>query len=104
MAARLDIERGRGVPLTDAERRARHLELYGTEELPPRGTGLAQMPARMGTSRALWMTAGAGIGAGVGAVLGVRVASTIGGVIGSSLGSALGVLLTDRIIHTARRV
>jgi len=33
-------ERGQGVPLTDAERRERHYELYGNSLLPPRGTGL----------------------------------------------------------------
>jgi hypothetical protein len=39
MAARK--ERGKGVPLTDEERQARHRELYGSEELTPRGTGLS---------------------------------------------------------------
>jgi len=29
-----------GVPKTEAERMATHKSLYGTEELPPRGTGL----------------------------------------------------------------
>ena len=33
-------ERRLGVPRTDEERLARHRELYGEEELPPRGTGL----------------------------------------------------------------
>ena len=33
-------ERGKGVPLTDAERAARHYEQYGVFELPERGTGL----------------------------------------------------------------
>lgn len=28
-----------GNPRTDEERRARHLERFGTAELPPRGTG-----------------------------------------------------------------
>ncbi|MHA1288096.1 MAG: hypothetical protein ACTSPB_11900 [Candidatus Thorarchaeota archaeon] len=28
-----------GMPRTDAERMARHQRLYGTSELPPRGTG-----------------------------------------------------------------
>ena len=28
-----------GVPLTDEQRKERHKSLYGTEELPPRGTG-----------------------------------------------------------------
>ena len=35
-------ERGYGIPRTDEQRRARHYDLYGTEELPPRGTGLSQ--------------------------------------------------------------
>lgn len=35
-----DSERRRGQPRTDEERRQRHQELYGTDELPPRGTGL----------------------------------------------------------------
>jgi len=29
-----------GQPRTDEERMARHLSLYGTKDLPPRGTGL----------------------------------------------------------------
>jgi len=29
-----------GKPRTEAERRARHKKMYGTEKLPPRGTGL----------------------------------------------------------------
>ena len=29
-----------GKPRTEAERRARHRRMYGTEKLPPRGTGL----------------------------------------------------------------
>ena len=33
-------ERRKGVPRTDEERTARHKELYGTSNLPPRGTGL----------------------------------------------------------------
>ena len=33
-------ERRKGVPRTDEEREARHKELYGTSNLPPRGTGL----------------------------------------------------------------
>ena len=28
-----------GQPRTDEERRKRHKKLYGTDELPPRGTG-----------------------------------------------------------------
>jgi uncharacterized protein YneF (UPF0154 family) len=31
-----------GQPLTEEERRQRHYALYGTTELPPRGTGLAK--------------------------------------------------------------
>ena len=31
-----------GHPLTEEERRQRHYALYGTTELPPRGTGLAK--------------------------------------------------------------
>jgi len=31
-----------GRPRTDAERRARHYSLYGTTDLPPRGTGLGR--------------------------------------------------------------
>ena len=39
--ARQGDERGKGIPRTDAERRARHSDLYGDDsELPPRGTGL----------------------------------------------------------------
>lgn len=34
-------ERGQGVPLTEKERAQRHYEQYGTDELPPRGTGLS---------------------------------------------------------------
>jgi len=33
-------DRRMGNPRTDEERRERHRERYGTEELPPRGTGL----------------------------------------------------------------
>jgi hypothetical protein len=33
-------QRRMGKPRTDAERRARHMAIYGTEKLPPRGTGL----------------------------------------------------------------
>lgn len=40
--AREGEERGRGTPLTDEEREERHVEEYGTNELPPRGTGLGQ--------------------------------------------------------------
>jgi len=29
-----------GKPKTEAQRRARHKRLYGTEKLPPRGTGI----------------------------------------------------------------
>jgi len=32
--------RRKGRPRTEEERRARHKRLYGTTELPPRGTGL----------------------------------------------------------------
>ena len=32
-------ERRMGNPRTDAERRQRHKSIYGTSELPPRGTG-----------------------------------------------------------------
>ena len=35
-----DGQRRFGRPRTDEERRARHKKLYGTNELPPRGTGL----------------------------------------------------------------
>lgn len=31
-----------GVPLTDEERARRHYQIYGTQQLPPRGTGLAR--------------------------------------------------------------
>jgi len=37
-------ERRKGVPRTDEERTARHKELYGTSDLPPRGTGLSWKP------------------------------------------------------------
>ena len=33
-------DRGYGIPLTDEERQARHFDRYGTQTLPPRGTGL----------------------------------------------------------------
>lgn len=36
-------ERGRGIPLTDEERTRRHYEQYGTEILPPRGSGLSSI-------------------------------------------------------------
>jgi len=32
--------RRRGKPRTDEERRTRHKRIHGTDELPPRGTGL----------------------------------------------------------------
>ena len=35
-----DGQRGMGNPRTDAQRRARHKDLYGNDNLPPRGTGL----------------------------------------------------------------
>lgn len=35
-----DRQRRYGNPKTDEERRKRHKALYGTSELPPRGTGL----------------------------------------------------------------
>ena len=34
------MERRKGKPRTDEERKARHKRLYGTDKLPPRGTGL----------------------------------------------------------------
>ncbi|MBA7597123.1 hypothetical protein ES703_04118 [subsurface metagenome] len=37
-------DRRYGHPRTDEERRERHLALYGTEELPERGTGLSSNP------------------------------------------------------------
>jgi hypothetical protein len=35
-------ERRAGHPRTDEERKVRHKRLYGTEKLPPRGTGLSR--------------------------------------------------------------
>ena len=34
------MERRKGQPRTEKERKTTHRELYGYEELPPRGTGL----------------------------------------------------------------
>ena len=45
MSARQDEERGKGIPFTEEERAARHYEQYGTTDLPPRGTGLGELPA-----------------------------------------------------------
>ena len=39
-----DGKRRMGKPRTDAERRKRHKSLYGTSKLPPRGTGLRNLP------------------------------------------------------------
>jgi hypothetical protein len=38
----MTAERGYGVPRTDTERAAEHAALYGNENLPERGTGLAR--------------------------------------------------------------
>lgn len=38
--AREGEQRGKGIPLTDEERKERHYSQYGTTTLPTRGTGL----------------------------------------------------------------
>lgn len=38
-----DGQRRLGHPRTDEERRRRHKALYGTDKLPPRGTGLRRL-------------------------------------------------------------
>lgn len=43
MSARQGEERGRGIPRTEEERRARHEELYPGTELPERGYGLTRI-------------------------------------------------------------
>ena len=100
--ARTGTERGRGMPLTDEERLARHLSLYGTEELPERGTGLAQELSTLGFARTVWLAGGGGAGAGIGVYAGNRIAGTGGGILGAILGSVLGVVVVDRIIHAMR--
>ena len=102
MAARRGTERGRGVPLTDAERQARHLAIYGTDGLPSRGTGLAVDPERMGTVRVLWVAGGAGVGAGTGVFVGDMIGGRTGGVLGAILGAVVGSFAVDRIIHAIR--
>jgi hypothetical protein len=39
-------ERKKGKPRTDEERKRRHKKLYGTDKLPPRGTGLINSQAK----------------------------------------------------------
>ena len=39
------LMRRRGKPRTNEERRRRHKALYGTDKLPPRGTGLRRRNA-----------------------------------------------------------
>lgn len=48
-----------GQPRTEQERRERHLALYGTESLPPRGTGLKSNPGETGWLP--WILIGLGI-------------------------------------------
>lgn len=47
-----DGKRRFGKPRTNAERRARHKRLYGTTELPPRGTGLGRDNGFFGHTKA----------------------------------------------------
>lgn len=66
MRAREGEERGKGVPLTDEERRLRHEELYPGEPLPPRGYGLTRV-GRVGqidTSTGLLFLVGSLLGLG----------------------------------------
>jgi len=58
MAAREGLERGRGRPLTDEERKERHKRLYGTEEPPPRGTGLSKASSSSSSSLGKWILIG----------------------------------------------
>jgi len=48
-----------GNPRTDEERRARHKSLYGTDNLPPRGTGQGWKPGEHITETAKRLRRGA---------------------------------------------
>lgn len=44
----MDRKRRLGKPRTDEERQRRHKKLYGTTQLPPRGTGLRRRGGKHG--------------------------------------------------------
>lgn len=82
-------DRRLGVPRTEEERLARHEALYGTSELPPRGTGLQRGTAAQGTrtnNNLVKPLAGAAGGAIVGGLVGGPVGALIGAGVGAWLG------------------
>ena len=81
-----DIRRA-GIPLTNAQRAIRHQQLYGTMQLPPRGTGLNRVAPQQQTLEFSWGTFAAGLFLGF----------VIGGLLLTATGREIGYRAGQRI-------
>lgn len=77
-----------GMPLTEAQRQQRHLALYGTADVPPRGTGRALAQQQLGPDIGTF-------------VAGMVLGFIIGGMLLTSVGREIGYRAGKRI---ARRI
>ena len=75
-----------GMPLTEEQRRQRHLALYGTTDVPPRGTGLATQRLEFDFGSV---------------IAGIAIGFIIGGMLLTSTGRKIGYRAGERI---ARRI
>ena len=78
-----------GIPLTDAQRTIRHQQIYGTNQLPPRGTGLNRVAPQQ---QKLEMNLGTFVG-------GVIIGFIIGGFLLTATGRDIGYRTGQKIAH-----
>jgi len=89
MIDRAREDRGFGVPLTEEQRAARHNELYGSTDTPPRGTGLSGIDeGEVASVQIPWLAVG--IGGAVGAI----AAPGHNRILGVALGAGVGWFLS----------